>query len=81
MRGIDEPAEQLFGYIDLEAQVRHDHPLRAIVVIVNKALRDLAGDFTALYSRIGRPSMKSFRLRDGSFRQQLPALGATPRSI
>jgi hypothetical protein len=42
MRGSDERSGQLFSYVDLEARVRGDHPLRAIRSIVNDALSDLA---------------------------------------
>ena len=62
MRGTDERSGQLFSYVDLEARVRGDHPLRAIRVIVNDALADLAGDFSSLYSRTGRPSIAPERL-------------------
>jgi transposase len=62
MRGTDERSGGLFSYVDLEARVRADHPLRAIRSIVNDALRDLAPDFGALYSRIGRPSIAPERL-------------------
>ena len=34
-----------------------NHPLRAIRAIVNEALAGLAGDFSVLYSPIGRPSI------------------------
>jgi transposase len=62
MRGTDDRSGSLFSYVDLEARVRDDHPLRAIRSIVNEALRDLAPDFGALYSRIGRPSIAPERL-------------------
>ena len=62
MRGTDERSGGLFSYVDLEARVRADHPLRAIRSIVNDALRDSAPDFGALYSRIGRPSIAPERL-------------------
>ena len=39
MRGGDERSGELFSYIDLEARVRRDHPLRAIREIANVALR------------------------------------------
>ncbi|RUT95376.1 IS5/IS1182 family transposase, partial [Mesorhizobium sp. USDA-HM6] len=38
MRGGDNRTGELFSYVDLEARVRRDHPLRAIRVIVNEAL-------------------------------------------
>lgn len=57
MRGGDERSGELFSYVDLEARVRRDHPLRVIRAIVNAALEDLQGEFAALYSRLGRPSI------------------------
>ena len=38
MRGRDERTGELFSYVDLEARVRADHPLRAIREIANQAL-------------------------------------------
>jgi hypothetical protein len=48
MRGTDEQAGRLFSYVDLEARVRRDNPLRAIRTIVNDALSALAPDWAAL---------------------------------
>ena len=62
MRGGDERTGALFSYVDLEARVRGDHPLRAIRAIVNAALAALAGEFAALYSPIGRPSIPPEKL-------------------
>lgn len=62
MRGGDDSSGELFSYIDLEARIRRDHPLRAIREIVNTALETLSGDFAALYSRMGRPSIAPERL-------------------
>jgi transposase len=56
MRGGDERSGSLFSYVDLEARVRKDHPLRAIRAVANAALSDLSGEFTALYTNFGRPS-------------------------
>src|SRR6185369_16444526 len=50
---------ELFSYVDLEARVRRDHPLRAIGTIVNEALSALKREFAALYSPIGRPRRRS----------------------
>jgi transposase len=53
----------LFSYVDLEARVRRDHPLRPIRKIANAALADLSEDFSALYPpRLGRPSIAPERL-------------------
>lgn len=57
MRGTDERTGELFSYVNLERRVRADHPLRVIGTIANDALASLAADFSALYSRIGRPSI------------------------
>jgi transposase len=57
VRGVDDRSGALFSYVDLEARVRRDHPLRAIRAIVNEALAALERDFAVLYSPIGRPSI------------------------
>ena len=63
MRGSDERTGSLFSYVDLEARVRRDHPLRPIREIVNAALADLSADFAALYPpKLGRPSIPPERL-------------------
>ena len=62
MRGGDDRSGELFSYVDLEARVRRDHPLRAIRSIVNEALSALEREFAALYSPIGRPSIPPEKL-------------------
>ncbi|MFX5718405.1 IS5/IS1182 family transposase, partial [Acinetobacter baumannii] len=63
MRGTDERSGALFSYVDLEARVRRDHPLRPSREIANAALGDLRGEFAALYPpRLGRPSVPPERL-------------------
>lgn len=62
MRGGDVRTGELFSYVDLEERVRRDHPLRAIRLIVNEALGCLEGEFAALYSPIGRPSIAPEKL-------------------
>ena len=62
MRGGDERSGSLFSYVDLEARVGKDHPLRTIRRIVNEALAGLSGDFSALYARMGRPSIPPEKL-------------------
>jgi transposase len=62
MRGGDERSGLLFSYVDLEARVGRTHPLRSIRLIVNEALSALAGEFSALYSPIGRPSIPPEKL-------------------
>jgi len=62
MRGDDNRTGELFSYVDLEARVRRDHPLRTIRTIVNEALDALEGGFATLYSPIGRPSIPPEKL-------------------
>jgi transposase len=62
MRGSDERSGSLFSYVDLEARVRRDHPLRPIRAIANAALNDLSEAFTALYTNFGRPSIAPEKL-------------------
>jgi transposase len=62
MRGEDERTGALFSYVDLEARVRRNHPLRVIRLIVNEALSTLAGEFSVLYSPMGRPSIAPEKL-------------------
>src|SRR5690606_27212986 len=62
MRGSDERTGALFSYVDLESRVRKDHPLRTIRRLVNEALSALEGEFSALYSGLGRPSIAPEKL-------------------
>ena len=74
MRGVDERCEGLFSYVDLEARVPADHPLRAIRVLVDEALEALSADFARLYSRTGRPSIAPEKLlRRCCFRRFTPS--------
>ena len=57
MRGEDRRSGSLFSYVDIEARVRSDHPLRTIKSLADEALAALSGRFAALYSKIGRPSI------------------------
>ncbi len=62
MRGADERSGSLFSYVDLEARVRADHPLRTIRGIANAALSDLSRAFDELYTDFGRPSIAPEKL-------------------
>uniref|UniRef100_Q07TT6 ISGsu3, transposase n=1 Tax=Rhodopseudomonas palustris (strain BisA53) TaxID=316055 RepID=Q07TT6_RHOP5 len=62
MRGSDERSGALFSYVDLEARVRSDHPLRTIRRLANAALGDLSGDFDEVYTAFGRPSIAPEKL-------------------
>ena len=62
MRGGDNRTGELFSYVDLEARVRRDHPLRAIRAMANEALSALEREFAGLYAPIGRPSIPPEKL-------------------
>jgi transposase len=62
MRGSDERSGSLFSYVDLEARVRGDHPLRMIRRLANTALGDLSRAFAELYTDFGRPSIAPEKL-------------------
>ena len=55
MRGEDLRGAGLFSYVDLEAQVPADHPLRAIRVLVDEALAALSGISRFCMRRRGGP--------------------------
>jgi transposase len=62
MRGSDAMSGSMFSYVDAEARVPKDHPLRVVRRVVNAALVDLSPDFDRLYARLGRPSVPPERL-------------------
>ena len=62
MRGTDEHSGHLFSYVDLEARVPSDHPLRLIRALVDEALVVPSPDFERLYSKTGRPSIAPEKL-------------------
>jgi transposase len=62
MRGWDLRSDVLFSYVNCERRVPKDHPLRAILPIVDQALTTLSPEFEGLYARFGRPSIPPERL-------------------
>jgi transposase len=62
LRGTDERTGALFSYVDLDARVRKDHPLRVIRAVVNEALGAMEREIASLYSGTGRPSIAPERL-------------------
>ena len=57
MRGTDKQQSGMFSYISAERRVPEDHPLRAIRVMVEVALRNMWPQFEAMYAKVGRPSI------------------------
>ncbi len=57
MRGYESNQEGLFSYVSPEARVPADHPLRAIRVYADEALRRMSRVFNAMYADGGRLSV------------------------
>jgi len=57
MRGYESNQEGLFSYVSPEARVPADHPLRAIRVYADEALRRMSRLFNAMYAEGGRLSV------------------------
>ena len=62
MRGDDLQPSALFSYVSPEPRVPPDHPLRQLLPLVNAALAAMSRRFTALYARVGRPSIAPEKL-------------------
>jgi transposase len=62
MRGSDFDQSQLYSYLSPEDRVPGDHPLRAIRLICDEALRSLSRQFGQMYSPLGRSSVPPEKL-------------------
>ena len=62
MRGLDEQTGSLFRYVNCEARVPADHPLRLIRAVVDEALGVLSTEFERLYARAGHPGIAPEKL-------------------
>lgn len=62
MRGADEPQTTLFSILSIEDRIPADHPLRAMLALVNPVLAALGPRFERMYSQYGRPSIPPERL-------------------
>jgi transposase len=62
MRGKDRQQSGMFSYISAEQRVPKDHPLRAIRVMVEAALKESSWRFDAVYATSGRPSIAPEKL-------------------
>ena len=71
MGGEDRSNGRLFSYVDGEARVPADHPLRLIRVIVNEVLASLPAEFESLCSHSGRPGIAPEKLLRGLSLQAL----------
>ncbi len=65
MRGLVDPQSQMFSYFSPESRVPADHPLRGIKAHTERVLKELSGQFEALYATTGRPSIPPEQLLKG----------------
>jgi len=66
MSGRQEPEVTMQAFVDLEARVPPDHPLRTIKVLGDQALEALSQEFDRMYAEVGRPSIPPERLLKAS---------------
>jgi transposase len=57
MRGEVDPQPEMFSYVDIEALVPANHPIREVRRIIDEALPALEPAFSRMYSDRGRPSI------------------------
>ena len=66
MRGRQDPQISMLAFIDLDARVPAEHPLRVIRRLADEALADLSAVFDQIYAADGRPSVPPERLLKAS---------------
>jgi transposase len=66
VRGRQTQQTSMLAFVDLEARVRADHPIRAIRRLADAALAELSGLFDRMYAEVGRPSIPPERLLKAS---------------
>src|ERR1700686_3247933 len=71
MRGDDQQQNHIFSYLSPEERVRKDHPLRAILTMVDEVLTQLSRRFDGMYASIGRPSIPPEKLLRAQLLQML----------
>lgn len=71
MRGTDHQQSHMFSYLSPEQRVRKDHPLRAVLAMVDEVLRSLSPQFDRMYASEGRPSIAPEKLLRAQLLQML----------
>ena len=66
MRGRQDPQVTMLAFVDLDARVPPDHPLRIIKALADQALASLSPEFDRMYAEVGRPSIPPERLLKAS---------------
>ena len=66
MRGRGNPQLSMLAFVDLDARIPPDHPLRAVKRLADRALAELSPVFDRIYAAGGRPSIPPERLLKAS---------------
>jgi transposase len=66
MRGRRQLQVTMLAFVDIEARVPADHPLRLIKMLADQALAALSPEFDKIYKETGRPSIPPERLLKAS---------------
>ena len=62
MRGSDLNQSAMYSYLSPEERIPADHPLRPILAMTDRALRELSERFAGIYSTLGRRSVPPEKL-------------------
>jgi len=62
MRGSDLSQSAMYSYLSPEERIPADHPLRPILAMTDRALRELSVRFAGMYSTLGRRSVPPEKL-------------------
>ena len=62
MRGRCNPQLSMLAFVDLDARIPSDHPLRTVKRFADRALAELSPVFDRIYAADGRPSIPPERL-------------------
>jgi transposase len=66
MRGRCNPQVSMLAFVDLDARIPADHPLRTVKRLADRALAELSPVFDRMYAAGGRPSIPPERLLKAS---------------
>ena len=66
MRGRCDPQLSMLAFVDLDARIPDDHPLRTVKRLADRALAGLSPVFDRMYAAGGRPSIPPERLLKAS---------------
>ena len=66
MRGRCDPQLSMLAFVDLDARIPADHPLRVVRRLADRALAELSLAFDRMYASNGRPSIPPERLLKAS---------------